>query len=976
MAGYAAEGLAVGDGIFLYNTWKAYNAGKSFFHQAFVLNHEIGHVLGLSHTDVALCDEIISINEDEDSNNVMYEGVGEYNTAYTPCQVNFMYNIFLNTDRLYYQGKFGDPCLSNSTPHIIPSGTDAVLKTNFTSDRHIVIENDASLTIHCQLNMPTEGFIKIKPGGLLRLEDGAKITSGCNGELWNGIQVFGNKQGENNDLQGVFRSFPNSIIENAYVGVSNPNINYYNNYFPFVGGGGIINLWGTTFLNNINSVNLYPYVKQLSSGFISPYAHFEDCNFITNNDLYANPDYPIQVFSWGVKGPNMTNCNFINENTSVTALKDLGLGVLCYGCGAKFEYFDNISGEPATPRPIIEGYHRGFVGYDGLQPFTFSFDGYDFRKNVVGIVSMGVDMLEVKNCKFEVGGLTLPYNIEDNDFHEGIAALTGGGHMIHNNEFIGVTNPPDPFLDDPHKIGVRILNSGRTTTTVYNNKFTNLRIANKAEGLNRDPLNNFVGLNFKCNENENALFDFAVQKILPEDGILFDQGAITNPAKNTFTLLPETVAVGTDFYNGTDYGIQYWHTSSPNHEPLNYYKIKNFIPRLATGPVEDCLTIGIRNGLNGNISDNIDSIADEFIYLSETYDSLTFLKTSLVDENNTSSWINKVNAASVAGKAMLMNQLASIAPYTSDTLLGVILNRTNYFTNAEINIILNQNIHFYLYPSLKSKLVESWSYSDSTMLAIFNTSPSEYIKLEAQIANTNSNRFLCIQQLFNYYSSDSTNLDSMYHWLNKIDNLEFIYIKVELAMAQGNVDLADSLLMQIRASFSFTSRMDSIHNQYIQWKDLAQEMKQLNQDSLMYWIRDHVNELEQLADNTISQPAAFARGLLYLQSRDYEYFWYPLPIEEIITPRSQVFNISVPSDNQLKANPNPIENQLVVEINVKEYDLCIYSIYNGMGALVGSGKLENGNMHTIDTSELPAGIYYLSVVNNNTPFALILVKID
>lgn len=167
-------------------------------------NHELGHCLGLHHTWSGNdgCDDTPnnancwnhSDNppcDGEITNNMM-----DYNVcacAITPCQIGIVHrNIsrpegparpFVREDWCHPE-KFQDV--------IIYRGQDIDWPCHKDLHGNLVINNGATLTIHCSIHLPKGAKVTVRPGGKLIL-DGGSLTNRC-GEQWEGIEIWEKKK--------------------------------------------------------------------------------------------------------------------------------------------------------------------------------------------------------------------------------------------------------------------------------------------------------------------------------------------------------------------------------------------------------------------------------------------------------------------------------------------------------------------------------------------------------------------------------------------------------------------------------------------------------------------------------------------------------------------------------------------------------------------------------------------------------------
>lgn len=186
-------GVALGNALKIAGL---YETNKKPWEIATLLNHEVGHILGLRHSwntndgceDTPRHSNCWSSSETGDcavaSNNVM-----DYNNsqmAWTPCQLGLIHRHFNN--QLSSQRKLlvTQWCQFNSTPLIISNDELWNGAKDLISD--VIVKKDATLTIKCRVHLPEGAKIKLEPGATLVL-DNCFLHNDC-GMEWGGIDVM------------------------------------------------------------------------------------------------------------------------------------------------------------------------------------------------------------------------------------------------------------------------------------------------------------------------------------------------------------------------------------------------------------------------------------------------------------------------------------------------------------------------------------------------------------------------------------------------------------------------------------------------------------------------------------------------------------------------------------------------------------------------------------------------------------------
>ncbi len=184
---------------------------------ATLLNHEVGHILGLRHAwlgndgceDTPKHRNCWAKTEDPPCNTTVSNNVMDYNNsqmAISPCQIGIVHKGFAKLNSK--TRKLLEPLWCElDTSHTLVISDSTVWNGAKDLKHNILIRGGASLEINCRVAMPQSSKIEVEPGGVLVLND-AYLHNSC-GEEWLGIFLY-----KSGNLEAKVRSSIETKIEN------------------------------------------------------------------------------------------------------------------------------------------------------------------------------------------------------------------------------------------------------------------------------------------------------------------------------------------------------------------------------------------------------------------------------------------------------------------------------------------------------------------------------------------------------------------------------------------------------------------------------------------------------------------------------------------------------------------------------------------------------------------------------------------
>lgn len=184
----AVNPVISGKDTFRFTTWQASG----------LFNHELGHSLGLSHSwnvddgcdDTPMNPGCWNFNEGRGDCTIPSNNVMDYNAfqiSYSPCQLGKISRNFYN-DKMSRRFLVNEWCHYDSSRSItIQQGTSAEWNRSADLFGDLIVENNATLILHCTISLPPGARVILMPKATLIL-DGCILTSRCS-EPFDGIEI-------------------------------------------------------------------------------------------------------------------------------------------------------------------------------------------------------------------------------------------------------------------------------------------------------------------------------------------------------------------------------------------------------------------------------------------------------------------------------------------------------------------------------------------------------------------------------------------------------------------------------------------------------------------------------------------------------------------------------------------------------------------------------------------------------------------
>lgn len=840
------------------------------------------------------------------------------------------------------------PCISASNAFLIES--NKVLNKDLRLDRDIIVKAGKTLTINngAHIYMPANGKIIVEPGAKLYIEN-ATVGSGCDA-LWQGIQIWGNKNshqwdlGTGNYAQG-YVNLKDATIEEAKVALDLWHPNYWNSM------GGIVFAENSHFKNNTRSLHalMYKNFHPVTGQEMDYQAVFKNCDFTLDKFYWGPDEFHKHVDIDQVRGFKFFGCTF-GLSTDAPYVNKSNEGIAAYSAGFTVNSIclDNFLPCQNEQPCIFENLRSGISIYNSKDAaYAINIRNSKFQNLVYGIYNEEMPNVTILNNTFSIGS-----DYWDDLCAFGIEQKYATGFAIENNIFDLNLNSKSE-----NHYGIHT-NNTYTVDEIYKNEFYNLDYANFASDRNHVSSTQAFGLQYLCNINDHNKNDIYIHDN-DISKIQFMQGNRTLAAGNIFSSDARY-----HLYNGNPAGFMSY----------NYFPSGRQIPTL----IHDLATIGLTQvnvenlcpiHYGGEKQDVVltdqERFATEFQFAEAqfNYDNVKALFDNLKDGGSTEIKLNEINSATANDVWALRSSLLGSSPHLSEEVLKATSDRTDILSESTIFEILSANPDELRNEDLMKYLEEKENPLPDYMINILKQlalGVSYRTILESDMAEYDRIRIRAANDLLrNYLNESAINYDNVRNWLDNIGGLNSDYQIIDTYIHENNYASAIALANLLPSLYEFTTDELIKHADYLYLLNLQQILYNQGRNILTL-SEEELTNVTSISINNNGVAGIRAIGILAANgvATSVE---CPKPLNLI--PKS-----NVETDQTLKAKalgietsviPNPAnqwaEFEYKLPSNESSAEIYIYDANNSLLQVLKVSGKEGKELW--NTSSVPSGIY-------------------
>jgi Papain family cysteine protease/Secretion system C-terminal sorting domain len=862
---------------------------------------------------------------------------------------------------------------TNTYQHI---SSDTTWSDSLSIDHNIVIDYGACLTIQSHVGFTSNAKVIVDRGGKLTIDNGV-LSSVCD-EIWGGIEVWGWSDSTQHleKVQGRVVVKNGGRIEKAEIGV----LLGKKDQTGFVSGfeGGIVLASDAEFINNDCDVRFRPYqnIHPLTKIELLNLSSFKSCVFGTDN----NSDWVFEtnkhLILESVKDIHFEGCVFRGSDPTDSWYQlDKCKGIGIYATGSSFHVYNSCSIEPRDVCPdtcVVQSEFKnlkyGIYAIDWDPTRNYIVDNAVFYDNLTGIYLSGISNSSLVSNEFNMlpDGNAL---IEDSVFC-GIYLDGCTAYQVENNYvsgvYMGFNSTNDRF------VGFYVANSGRANNEIYNNSFNKVHFGVIAEGENRHPYQE-SGLQIKCNEFNLCASDIA---ITPTSclGIAPHQGAnSTLPTAIAGNLFYIPGPANDDFDDLNNEGELFYYYYPDDVDGYGELRLepKDFTENTVVETEVDFQYPGWKfvEGCPSHLDQGgggIKSLRSDILLANQQIDSTENLLTLLIDGGETEELLDDVKYCTPPETMNIYNELMSSAPYLSDTVVGIAIEKEDVLPDAMIRDIMVANPKSAKSKKMMNKLDERYTPLPDYMKAQILQGRSILSireETEAALAGFKAKKARAFNTLKRYYRNDTLNpqasADSI---LVMFQNDNELWAKYALAfeyVSRGDSTNAINTLGSIPVNFNLAASQLSAHQGY---EDYVMIIKGLTAEGKTVFQADSADKVAfySLYDNSDDNIHTLLRNLLVaIDTLAYqEPYIFPdlLKSSQAYEDYQEIINTNQPAS--LTVHPNPAKDYIIIEY-MQEMDGSGYvSITDLNGKPVTGIHLSNvHDQKVLDTKNWKAGIY-------------------